>query len=92
MSKTFTLERAFYLVQPITTCIELRMRTLITDEARLAIYDGHDGIELIDLNNDPSVMNNLQHTGPMLRSAMMEHMNYSLMAAEDTSPEPTAFA
>ena len=70
----------------------LRMRTLITDDARLTVYDGYDGIELFNLNNDPSESDNLQHADPTLRAAMMERLSYSLMDADDTSPKPTAFA
>lgn len=70
----------------------LRMRTLITEQARLTIYDGYEGIELFDLDSDPVEMNNLQHADPALRAAMMERLNYALMGADDTSPKPTAFA
>ena len=70
----------------------LRMRTLITEDTRLTIYEGHDGIELFNLNNDPLEMDNLQHTDPILRATMMEQMTYTLMTADDTAPKPTAFA
>ena len=70
----------------------LRMRTLITEETRLTIYDGFDGIELFNLKEDPFEMRNLQHADPTLRKIMMERLSYQLMAVDDTSPKPTAFA
>ena len=69
----------------------LRMRTLITDSTRFTIYDGYEGSELFDLREDPHEMTNL--TGPgSLRAEMTERIAYALMAANDTSPKPTAFA
>jgi arylsulfatase A-like enzyme len=70
----------------------LRMRTLITEDVRLTIYDGYDGIELFDLHNDPLELNNLQNDDRVMRAMMMEKMNYALMAADDHAPKPTAFA
>jgi hypothetical protein len=37
-------------------------------------------------------VNNLQHADSVLRAAMMEQLNYALMAANDVAPKPTAFA
>jgi arylsulfatase A-like enzyme len=70
----------------------LRMRTLITEEDRITIYDGYEGIELFNLKNDPYEMENLQSTNPVKRAEMMERLTYSLMETDDTSPKPTAFA
>ena len=70
----------------------LRMRTLLTETARLTLYEGYDGIELFDLSNDPDEMENLQHSNPALRGEMTERLAYALMNIDDLSPRPTAFA
>jgi len=70
----------------------LRMRTLITQESRLTIYDGYEGIELFDLKNDPNEMENLQTANSTLRKQMMERLTYELVKSDDISPKPTAFA
>ncbi|MEM7015736.1 MAG: sulfatase-like hydrolase/transferase [Pseudomonadota bacterium] len=70
---------------------QLRMRTLITEEARLTIYQGYDGIELFDLKNDPHEMENVSNHAT-LRAEMMERMTRALMFSDDIAPKPTAFA
>jgi arylsulfatase A-like enzyme len=69
----------------------LRMRTLITEETRLTVYQGYDGIELFDLKNDPQEMNNRLEPSA-LRNEMTERLAKALMANDDVSPKPTAFA
>ena len=67
------------------------MRTLITEETRLTVYQGYDSIELFDLTNDPEEMNNLLEPST-LRNEMTERLAKALMANDDVSPKPTAFA
>jgi len=69
----------------------LRLRTLITEDSRLTIYQGYEGIELFNLKDDPFEMENQAHHKP-LRAEMMERMTNALMTSNDTSPKPTAFA
>ena len=69
----------------------LRMRTLITEENRLTVYHGYEGAELFDLKNDPEEMNNLTESSA-LRADMNERLINALMANDDVSPKPTAFA
>lgn len=56
----------------------LRMRSLITEDARLTLYQGYDGIELFNLRNDPHEMDNLGKTSA-LGAEMMERMTLALM-------------
>jgi hypothetical protein len=67
------------------------MRTLITEENRLTVYQGYEGAELFDLKNDPEEMNNLTESSA-LRAEMNERLINALMANDDVSPKPTAFA
>ncbi len=69
----------------------LRMRTLITEETRLTVYQGYAGTELFDLNNDPEEMDNLTGS-PALQAEMNERLLNALIANDDVSPKPTAFA
>ena len=71
--------------------IPLRMRTLITEDTRLTIYQGYDDIELFDLKNDPLEMNRLSGASA-LRTEMTDRLARALMANDDISPKPTAFA
>lgn len=72
----------------------LRMRTLVTDAARLTIYDGLDHGELFDLSADPSEMRNLYGLpeAAALQADMMEQLGREMMSHSDISPRPTAFA
>ena len=58
------------------------LRTLVTDDARLTIYDGFEHGELFDLRRDPDEMNNLfaKPEGRELRAEMMEKLLYTMMA------------
>ena len=69
----------------------LRMRTLITADNRLTVYQGYPGVELFDLDSDPDEMNN-RVGDTLLRSRMMERLSYAQMANTDVSPKPSAFA
>jgi len=69
----------------------LRMRTLITQDTRLTVYQGYDGVELFDLKNDPSEMHN-KTADKALRAQMSERLMRTMMANADMSPKPTAFA
>lgn len=72
----------------------LRMRTLVTEAARLTIYDGLDHGELFDRAADPDEMHNLYDLpeGSQVQAAMMTQLAYEMMAHGDHSPRPTAFA
>ena len=67
------------------------LRTLVTEEARLTIYDGFDHGELFDLKNDPDEMNNLfaKAEGRPLRAEMMEKLVYTMMAYTNYGKAPS---
>ena len=69
----------------------LRMRTLVTNDARLTLYRGADHGELFDLRIDPMEMNNLfaRPEGRDLRAALTEKLAISLMEVADDAPRPT---
>jgi arylsulfatase A-like enzyme len=69
----------------------LRMRTLITADTRLTVYQGYQGVELFDLDSDPDEINN-RVEDTLLRSRMMERLTYAQMSNTDISPKPSAFA
>ncbi|MFK7805382.1 MAG: sulfatase-like hydrolase/transferase [Anaerolineae bacterium] len=67
------------------------LRTLVTDEARLTIYDGLEQGELFDLKNDPDELNNLfaKPEGRPLRAEMMEKLVYTMMGYSNYGKEPS---
>jgi len=72
----------------------LRMRTLVTDAARLTVYEGLVHGELYDRVNDPNEMWNLfgQPDGVALQAEMNTRLAQAMMSHADHSPRPTAFA
>ena len=72
----------------------LRMRTLVTDAARISLYRGDDQGELFDLENDPAELHNLwnQKSARALRAEMSERLAHRLMEYADSSPRPEAMA
>ena len=72
----------------------LRMRTLITEEARLTLYRGSAEGELFELESDPQEMKNLyaSSAGKALRAEMAERLARAQMDYADTSPKPTHMA
>lgn len=67
----------------------LRMRTLVTEDSRLTIYDGSDEGELFDLERDPREMQNLwSHLDARnRRSEMMERLARLQMEYSQNSPK-----
>jgi arylsulfatase A-like enzyme len=73
---------------------QLRMRTLVTDEARFTLYHGSEEGELFDLDRDPDEMQNLyaEGSGKALRAEMAEKLARVQMQYADRSPKPTHMA
>lgn len=72
----------------------LRMRTLVTESARLTIYDGLTHGELFDRVSDPDEMQNLygRPEAADLQARMTDALAREMMSHSDVSPRPTAFA
>lgn len=72
----------------------LRMRTLVTDDARFTLYHGSEQGELFDLCSDPAELDNrFAIPGDRgRRDELGERLAYRLMQYADTSPKPTFFA
>jgi arylsulfatase A-like enzyme len=72
----------------------LRMRTLITDRARLSVYAGTDRGELYDLGDDPDELHNLwdDPDAPSLRAELHEMLAGELIAHADEGIRPTFLA
>jgi arylsulfatase A-like enzyme len=72
----------------------LKMRTLVTAEARMTRYYHSDHGELFDLNSDPDEMNNLfsQESGRFLRTRLMEQLADTLIDYEPERQRLTASA
>jgi arylsulfatase A-like enzyme len=67
----------------------LRMRTLVTEDSRLTLYDGSDEGELFDLERDPRELENLwsRLDARARRTEMMERLARLLMEYSDPSPK-----
>ena len=72
----------------------LRMRTLVTEDARLTYYHGSEQGELFDLRNDPGEMVNLFATlqAKSRRADLTEQLFRRMMDYADRAPKPTHFA
>ncbi|MBC8194123.1 MAG: sulfatase-like hydrolase/transferase, partial [FCB group bacterium] len=66
------------------------LRTLVTDNARLTIYDGFEHGELFDLKKDPEEFNNLfaKPEGAALKAEMMEKLAYTMMSYTNYGKAP----
>jgi arylsulfatase A-like enzyme len=72
----------------------LRMRSLVTEEARITLYRGESDGELFDLGNDPRELRNLwgRREASALRGEMIERLAHRLMEYDEQSPRPTSMA
>jgi len=72
----------------------LRMRTLVTEDARLTFYQGSEQGELFDLSNDPGELENrfAEHEWKERRAELCEVLSRRMMEYADRSPKPTYFA
>lgn len=72
----------------------LRMRTLVTEDTRLTLYDGLDHGELFNRADDPHEMRNLYGLpeAAKLQADMTNRLTREMMSHADISPRPTAFA
>ena len=72
----------------------LRMRTLLTKNDRLTIYDGLEHGEFFDHSEDPGEMRNLFGIPEAVsqQAELMERLAREMMSLDDISPRPTAFA
>jgi arylsulfatase A-like enzyme len=72
----------------------VRMRTLVTEQARLSLFEGVDWAELYDLQDDPQEMQNLwqQPGAQALARDMLERLAREMIAASETSPLPMGLA
>lgn len=66
-----------------------RVRSLITRDRRLTLYEGADWGELYDLENDPDEMRNLWDEPESRRAELTEALARKMMALTDTSPLAT---
>ena len=72
----------------------LRMRTLVTETARLTIYDGLAHGELFNRTNDPDEIHNLYGLpeAASLQAELTNQLTREMLSHSDVSPRPTAFA
>ena len=72
----------------------LRMRTLVTPEARLTLYRGHSHGELFDLATDSLEQHNLFGTAPgtALQADMIRALAEEMMGLMNETPRPTQMA
>jgi arylsulfatase A-like enzyme len=72
----------------------IRMRTLVTRQHRLSLYEGVEWAELYDRNADPNEMRNLWRRPEAVATerAMVERMAREMLAWSETSPAPTGLA
>jgi arylsulfatase len=70
------------------------MRTLVTETARLTIYDGLAHGELFNRTNDPDEIHNLYGLpeAASLQAELTNQLTREMLSHSDVSPRPTAFA
>ncbi|MCB2036353.1 MAG: sulfatase-like hydrolase/transferase [Ottowia sp.] len=70
----------------------VRVRTLVTADHRLSIYQGADWGEVYDLRADPHERHNLWERDPILRGQLLGQLAQTMMTMGDRSPRPTNVA
>lgn len=72
----------------------VRMRSLVTEAARVSVYSGVPWGELYDLGRDPDEMVNLWDDpgAAALKADMLERLARAMIAATDKSPAPLGLA
>lgn len=72
----------------------LRMRTLVTEDSRLTLYDGSDEGELFDLARDPHELDNLwaRLDARSRRMELVERLAHVMMGYANPSPKQSFFA
>lgn len=72
----------------------VRMRTLLSKQYRLSVYEGTDQGELYDLENDPMELHNLWSSAEhlLLKAKLLQALVTTMIAHSETSPNPTALA
>ena len=72
----------------------LRMRTLVTRDARITTYLGHEHGELFDLASDPDEMNNLwgRPEAAALQGELTQRLLQETLAVANESPRPDCTA
>ncbi len=69
-----------------------RLRTLVTENHRLTIYEGHDKTgDIFDLKNDPKEINNLWHADVELRNKLEGRLLREIIKMQPRKPERTAY-
>ncbi|MFX0099629.1 MAG: sulfatase [Candidatus Hodarchaeota archaeon] len=69
-----------------------RLRTLVTENHRLTIYDGYDNFgELFDLKKDPTEINNLWAPEAELRNELQERLLREIVKMQPRMPERTTY-
>ncbi|MDG2034570.1 MAG: DUF4976 domain-containing protein, partial [Rhodospirillales bacterium] len=68
----------------------VRLKTLVTEDWRVSLYDGSDLAEMYDLRSDPHEMNNLWNDTDHIavQAALMERMAREMIHYTDLSPAP----
>lgn len=74
--------------------VPVRMRTVLTEQHRLSIYDQHAWAELYDFASDPHEQHNLidDTRSQGIRASMFEALAREMMMAHDRVPMPTGRA
>ena len=69
-----------------------RLRTLVTENHRLTIYDGHDKIgDIFDLKSDPKEINNRWHSDVELRNNLEPRLLREIIKMQPRKPERIAY-
>jgi len=71
----------------------LRVRTMITENYRITVYQGHEKTgDLFDLKNDPNELNNLWHdaNSEQLKNELLTKLLHELMNLQDRLPKKEA--
>ncbi len=68
----------------------VRVKSLVTEDWRVSLYDGSDLAEMYNLKNDPFEMNNLWNDSDhvAVQAELMERMARELIYYTDLSPQP----
>lgn len=72
----------------------VRMRTLVSNQYRLSVYEGSGWGELYDLENDPMELHNLWNNADylLIKSQLLHELVETMIMNSETSPHPTALA